>query len=69
MNDELTQPFQNAFDRRVGDEQTIAAVDAWFDWRTENGLEDPPPAEFLGGVNDLPAGAHGFFTVELVPGD
>ena len=54
---------------RVEDERTIAAVDAWFDWRTENGLEDPPPAEFLGGVNDLPAGAHGYFTVELEPGD
>ncbi|MEJ2258201.1 MAG: hypothetical protein P8X98_14650, partial [Woeseiaceae bacterium] len=46
-----------------------AEVNAWMDRRTANGLEDPYPAVFLGGINDLPAGSHGYFTVELVPGD
>ncbi|MEJ2604505.1 MAG: hypothetical protein P8172_14675 [Gammaproteobacteria bacterium] len=54
---------------RVDDADDIAEVNAWMDWRTANGLEDPAPAVFLGGINDLPAGSHGYFTVELVPGD
>jgi uncharacterized cupredoxin-like copper-binding protein len=24
---------------------------------------------FIGGLNDMPAGAHGYFTVDLEPGD
>jgi hypothetical protein len=54
---------------RVDDENSIAAADAWLDWRTRDGLEDPSPVTFLGGINDLPAGSHGYFTVDLEPGD
>jgi hypothetical protein len=54
---------------RVDDENSIAKADAWLDWRTPDGLEDPSPVTFLGGINDLPAGAHGYFTVDLEPGD
>jgi hypothetical protein len=54
---------------RVDDADDIAEVNAWMDWRTANGLEDPAPAVFVGGINDLPAGSHGYFTVELTPGD
>jgi len=54
---------------RVDDEESIARADAWLDWRTRDGLEDPSPVTFLGGINDLPAGAHGYFTVDLAPGD
>jgi len=54
---------------RVDDETSIARAAAWLDWRTPDGLEDPAPVEFLGGLNDLPAGAHGYFTVDLPPGD
>ena len=54
---------------RVDDGESIAKADAWLDWRTRNGLEDPSPVTFLGGINDLPAGAHGYFTVDLAPGD
>jgi hypothetical protein len=54
---------------RVDDEDSIAEADAWLDWRTPDGLEDPSPVAFLGGINDMPAGDHGYFTVDLEPGD
>lgn len=54
---------------RVDDAESIARADAWMDWRSKDGLEDPSPVVFLGGINDLPAGSHGYFTVDLAPGD
>jgi hypothetical protein len=54
---------------RVDDADSIALADAWLDWRTPEGLEDPGPVTFIGGLNDMPAGAHGYFTVDLEPGD
>jgi len=54
---------------RVDDGESIARADAWMDWRSKDGLEDPSPVSFLGGINDLPAGSHGYFTVDLEPGD
>lgn len=54
---------------RLENEESIALADAWFDWRSKHGLEDPAPVAFLGGINDLPAGSHGYFTVNLEPGD
>jgi hypothetical protein len=54
---------------RVNDPQDIARANAWMDWRAPDGLEDPAPVEFLGGINDLPAGQTGYFTVDLAPGD
>ena len=54
---------------RVEDSRSIALADAWLDWRTRDGLEDPSPVTFLGGINDMPAGAHGYFTVDFEPGD
>jgi hypothetical protein len=54
---------------RVDGPDTIPAVNAWMDWRSKGGLEDPAPAQFLGGINDLPQGKHGYFTVDLEPGD
>ncbi len=49
--------------------ESIARASAWVVWRTPTDLQDPNPGEFIGGINDLPAGAHGYFTVELAPGD
>jgi len=54
---------------RVDNADSIARADAWMDWRTKDGLEDPAPVTFLGGINDLPAGKHAYFTVDLEPGD
>ncbi len=54
---------------RVDDGQSISMADGWMDWRSKEGLQDPAPVSFLGGINDLPAGSHGYFTVNLEPGD
>jgi hypothetical protein len=54
---------------KVEDEHSISKADAWLDWRTKAGLEDPAPVTFLGGINDMPAGSRGYFTVDLPPGD
>jgi len=54
---------------RVDNDESIPAADGWLDWRTPEGLEDPSPVEFLGGLNDMPAGSHGYFTVDLDPGE
>ena len=54
---------------RVDGEQSIARAEAWMDWRTKRGLEDPSPVIFLGGLNDMPQGTHGYFTVDLEAGD
>jgi len=53
---------------RVDTERSIELADGWMDWRTSEGLQDPAPVTFLGGLNDLPAGAYGYFTVNLEPG-
>ena len=54
---------------RVASEGQGRRASDWMDWRKPHGLETPAPAEFLGGINDMPAGAHGYFTVDLKPGD
>lgn len=54
---------------RVDGEDSIGLADAWLDWRTKDGLEDPSPVIFLGGINDMPAGSHGYMTVDLEPGN
>jgi uncharacterized cupredoxin-like copper-binding protein len=54
---------------RVDDADSLAKAGSWMDWRSKDGLEDPSPVTFLGGINDLPAGTHGYFTVDLEPGD
>lgn len=54
---------------RVDGEDSIRLADQWLDWRTKEGLEDPSPVTFLGGINDMSAGSHGYFTVDLPPGD
>jgi hypothetical protein len=54
---------------RVDGPESIALADAWMDWRSPDGLEDPGPVTFLGGINDMPAGSHGYFTASLEPGD
>jgi hypothetical protein len=54
---------------RVDGDDSIRRADAWLDWRSKDGLEDPSPVTFLGGINDMPAGSHGYLTVDLQPGD
>lgn len=53
---------------RLADDTDLDAVAAWMDWRHEAGLQTPAPAEFMGGLNEMPAGSTGYFTVTLEPG-
>lgn len=57
---------------RLGD-VSVDSVAAWVDWSQPKGLvssaENPAPAEFLGGTNEMPKGNTAYFTVELTSGD
>ncbi len=53
---------------RLADSVDTKALVAWMDWTRKGGLQTPAPAEFLGGVNEMPAGSTGYLTVTLEPG-
>ncbi|HKK27771.1 MAG TPA: hypothetical protein VKB18_06785 [Gemmatimonadota bacterium] len=40
----------------------------WMSWMNVGGLVSPAPAEFLGGVQEMPTGSTSYFTVDLQPG-
>lgn len=54
---------------RLSDETDLEELLSWMDWTSAGGLETPAPAVFVGGINEMPAGTHGYFTVDLEPGD
>ena len=54
---------------RLDSPEDLPVVADWMDWRKPRGLETPAPATFLGGINDMPAGSHGYIHVTLEPGD
>ncbi|RKS55569.1 hypothetical protein BC962_0534 [Gillisia mitskevichiae] len=49
----------------------IKTLESWINWLEPKGLISPVPQgfEFLGGVQDLPAGHSGYFSVNLDEGD
>lgn len=51
---------------RLDEGTSVDSVVAWMDWVDR--LQAPGPAEFLGGVEQMPAGSTGYMTVELTPG-
>lgn len=53
---------------RVPDGLDLAQVERWMDWTRPDGLQTPAPVEFLGGLNEMPAGSTGYFAVTLTPG-
>lgn len=53
---------------RVGEGASLDEVMHWMDWMNVDGLRTPAPAEFLGGLQEMPVGDSGFFTVALDPG-
>ncbi len=53
---------------RLAEDADPAVVGAWMDWSRPGGLETPAPAEFVGGLNEMAAGATGYFGVTLAPG-
>ena len=53
---------------RLKDDTDLKQLATWMDWTQSTGLEDPPPVEFLGGAQEMPAGNTEYFTVTLEPG-
>jgi hypothetical protein len=53
---------------RLEEDTDMDALASWMDWTQPGGLETPAPAEFLGGLHEMPAGATGYMTVTLEPG-
>lgn len=54
---------------RVTDDLDLVELEQWMDWRQPKGLQTPAPAVFLGGLNEMPAGTTGYFTVTLDEGN
>lgn len=53
---------------RLDEATDLAEVAAWMDWMNLEGFAPPAPAEFLGGVHEMPVGSTSYFTVTLDPG-
>lgn len=53
---------------RISDDLDLGGLEEWMDWRVPTGLQTPAPALFLGGINEMPAGTTGYFSVNLEPG-
>ena len=53
---------------RLQDDTNLEQLATWMDWSQPTGLETPAPAEFLGGIHEMPAGTTGYFSVRLQPG-
>ena len=53
---------------RISDELNLGDLQEWMDWTRAAGLQTPAPAQFLGGLNEMPAGSTGYFNVILEPG-
>ncbi len=57
--------------RDKNDEEALADLAKWMDWRELDGLVNRAPggARFVGGVMEMSAGASGYLHVDLEPGD
>ncbi|PVW13175.1 hypothetical protein [Marixanthomonas spongiae] len=55
---------------RLNEQSDLATLESWMNWANPKGLIEPAPENFtfLGGVNDMPAGSHAYFTETLKPG-
>ena len=54
---------------RLSDDTDLDALGAWMNALDPAGFISPgAPAEFVGGIEDMPAGTTAYFTVELTPG-
>ena len=53
------------------DESDMSKLESWINWLDPKGLISPAPQgfEFLGGLQEMPAGSTGYFTAYLVPGN
>ena len=50
---------------------SLEELENWMNWVDPKGLIEPAPPGliFLGGVNNMPAGGRGYFTVVIEPGN
>lgn len=53
---------------RLAGDTDLQQLVTWMDWTQPGGLQTPAPAQFLGGLNEMPAGSTGYLTVTLEPG-
>ncbi|WP_414829676.1 hypothetical protein [Alteromonas sp. H39] len=53
---------------RLEDTTNVDDVYHWMDWTNVGGLRAPAPVTFLGGLEHMRAGNHGYVTVDLSPG-
>jgi len=58
---------------KMDESSSLEEVTSWMDWTQTYGLvstaDDPHPAVFLGGVQDMPEGNSAYFRISLEPGD
>ncbi|WAT17407.1 hypothetical protein OZN62_10795 [Aurantiacibacter sp. MUD11] len=54
---------------RIDEDTDVEAAAAWPDFFPIDGQQTPAPAQFVGGIHDMPQGATGYFRVNLQPGD
>ncbi|MDX1740837.1 MAG: hypothetical protein R3178_06065 [Rhodothermales bacterium] len=52
---------------RLGDDTDLESLENWMNWSVPGGLETPAPVEFVGGVNEMPAGSTAYLHVSLEP--
>ncbi|HEX7130506.1 MAG TPA: hypothetical protein VF217_10640 [Rhodanobacteraceae bacterium] len=53
---------------RLAGETDASKLVHWMDWMNIDGLRAPAPVEFLGGVENTPAGRNGYLSIDLEPG-
>lgn len=53
---------------KISENTDLDEVVFWMDWSNVGGLRAPAPVEFIGGVEHMGAGNHGYMTVDLSPG-
>ena len=53
---------------RLDDDVLLDDVLQWLNFLNVDGLTNPVPGTFVGGINMMPAGSTGYFTVDLEPG-
>ncbi len=55
---------------KIDESVDLVNLEKWMNWADPKGLIEPAPegVNFLGGVNNMPAGSTGYFSADLTPG-
>ncbi|WP_417446650.1 hypothetical protein [Kangiella sp.] len=53
---------------RLSDDTDLEEVYFWMDWTNVGGLRAPAPVQFIGGLEHMSEGNHGYIKVDLTPG-